>query len=73
MSATSVDLEAFVKAAKRELAALEADYAETARTYRGTKGAASDRRMTQLEGVREGVSEARKAMNRALQSLLEQT
>lgn len=69
--AHTVDLEAFVKAAKRELAALEADYAETARSYRGVKDSAADRRLTQLEGVREGIGEAKKAMNRALQSLLE--
>lgn len=68
--ASTINLEAFVAAAKKELNALEADYAETERSYRGGKGSDVEKRLNQLKGVREGISEARKAINRALKELI---
>ena len=71
--ASTVDLKKFVSAARAELDDLVADYAETARTYRGARGAEAERRVQQIKGVNEGIAEARKAMSRALKNVLEST
>jgi hypothetical protein len=69
--AVLVDLEKFVAAAKAAMNELEKDYSETEKSYRGGRGAEVDKRLHQLKGVREGMAEARKAMNRALREVTE--